>query len=276
MRSLAAALTMLVLVVCRVAPAVAACAVTAPPGLVTPGHLTFGTISPPPAPGLRPVNQVGFEFDLSKGLAEAMCLQADYTVLAFAGLFPALDAHKFDVAIAGIGITAQREQSFAFVPYFFGGIRLVVRKDTGLFFKDEQEVCGHSIAVLAGSVEARDIDKYKPLCPAGKPMDVRILPSNNEIVEQLRKGTVEVGFLDWAPVADIVARNPGDFAVGSPILSGEPPGEPRHRVGLMIRRDDASLKQALMQAVAKLLADGTYETLLAKWGLPEGDIRKAG
>jgi polar amino acid transport system substrate-binding protein len=252
------------------------CAVPPPAGLANSGALTFGTVSPPPAPGLTPVNVTGLEFDLADALAKRMCLKPDYVVLAFAGLFPGLDAHKFDVAIASIGITAQREQSFAFVPYFLGGIRLVVRNSSGLCFQDESQVCGHSIAVLAGSVEALDIDKYRPSCPADKPMDVHILPTNNEIVEQLRKGTVQVAFLDWAPVADIVARNPGDFAIGSPVLTGEPPGEPRHRIGLMLRKDDTALKQALTDALRALEADGTYDRLLAKWNLAEGDIRKAG
>jgi len=252
------------------------CAVAAPPGLANAGKLTFGAVGPLPTPGLKPVNVTGFEFDLTEALAQEMCLKADYVVLAFAGLFPGLDAHKFDAAIASIGVTAQREQSFAFVPYFLGGIRLMVRKSSGLYFESEAGVCGHSIAVLAGSVEAHDIDKYKPLCPADKPMNVVIMPSNNEIVEQLRKGTVEVAFLDWAPVADIVARNPGDFAVGSPVLTGEPPGEPRHRIGIMLRKDDAAMREALAAALAKLEADGTYDRLLAKWQLSEGDIRKAG
>jgi polar amino acid transport system substrate-binding protein len=254
----------------------AACPVAAPAGLVSPGQLGFGTTNPPPAPGLKPINLAGFEYDLSVALAQAMCLKPAYTVLAFAGLFPALDAHKFDLAIAGIGITAQRAQTFAFVPYFLGGIRLLVRKGSGLFFHDERQVCGHSIAVLAGSVEARDIDKYKATCPKAQPMAVRILPSNNEIVEQLRKGTVQVAFLDWAPVADIVARNPGDFAIGSPILTGEPPGQPRHRDGLMMRKDATALQQAVSAGLARLEADGTYDKLLAKWGLQEGDIRKGG
>jgi polar amino acid transport system substrate-binding protein len=87
---------------------------------------------------------------------------------------------------------------------------------------------------------------------------------------------VQVAFLDWAPVSDIIARNPGDFALGSPILTGEPPGEPRHRIGIMMRKDDTGMKQALAAALARLQADGTYDKLLAKWDLSEGDIRKAG
>jgi polar amino acid transport system substrate-binding protein len=236
--------------------------------------LTFGTNNPPPAPGLRPVALAGFEFDLGTALAETMCLKPAYTIVAFAGLFPALEARKLDVAIAAIGITPQRAQSYAFVPYFLGGIRLMVRKDSGLTFKDEMGLCGHSVALLAGSVEAHDIDKYKPLCPADKQMDVRIMPTNPEIVEQLRKSAVQVAFLDWAPVADIIARNPGEFAPGSPILTGEPPGEPRHRDGLMVRKDDTALKQALTDALVSLQANGTYDKLLEKWSLQEGDIRK--
>lgn len=253
----------------------APCPVAAPTGLTNTGRLTFGTTNPPPAPGLTPINLEGFEFGLSAALAQTMCLKPAYTVLAFAGLFPGLQAHKFDLAIAGIGITPERAKSFTFVPYFLGGIRLMVRKDSGLFFHDEKEVCGHSIAVLAGSVEAHDIAKYQPLCPHRHPMTVRILPSNNEIVEQLRKGTVQAAFLDWAPVADIVQRNGNDFAVGSPILTGEPPGQPRHRDGLMLRLGDTAMEHALTAALAHLEADGTYGRLLAKWGLEEGDIRKA-
>jgi polar amino acid transport system substrate-binding protein len=272
----ARALGALMLVAVTTHAARAACAVTAPTDLASSGQLSFGVIAPPPTASMPPINQIGFEYDLMAALAGQMCLKPAYTVLAFAGLFPGLDAKKFDAAVAGIGITAQREQSFGFVPYFFGGIRMVVRKGSGLYFKDEQAVCGHSIAVLAGSVEAHDIDKYKDACPAGQQIDARIMPTNNEIVEQLRKGSIEVAFLDWAPVADIVERNPGDFAVASPILSGDGPGQPRHRVAIMLRKDDTAMKDAIGKALALLQADGSYERLLAKWGLQDGNIRQAG
>jgi ABC-type amino acid transport substrate-binding protein len=105
-------------------------------------------------------------------------------------------------------------------------------------------------------------------------MDIVIYPTNNEIAEQLRKGTVQVIFFDWSPAASMLERNAQDFAFGSPILSGEPPGEPRHRVAVMLRKGDVAMKTAIEQALATLQKNGTYESLLAKWGLQEGDIRK--
>lgn len=250
------------------------CAVKAPADLASSGALTFGTNNPPPPAGIKPPPQQGFEEDFARAVAGAMCLKTEFVSLAFAGLFPGLNAKKFDAAIASIGVTAEREQSFDFVPYFLGGLRMVVRKESGLYFKSEAEVCGHRIAALAGSVEARDLEKYKGGCPPDKKMDVVIYPTNNEIAEQLRKGTVQVVFFDWAPARAMVEQNPQDFAIGSPILTGEPPGEPRHRIGIMLRKGDKAMKTAIEQAVALLEKDGTYEKLLAKWGLSEGDIRK--
>ena len=252
----------------------AGCPVKAPSNLVQAGTLTFGTINPPAPAGVTVPPQQGFEEDLVRALAETMCLKPQFTALAFAGLFPALNAQKFDGAIAGIGVTAEREKSFDFVPYLLGGLRMVVRKDSGLYFKSEADVCGHRIAALAGSVQARDLEKYKPGCPADKPMDIVIYPTNNEIAEQLRKGTVQVVFFDWSPAGAMVERNPQDFALGSPVLSGEPPGEPRHRVAIMLRKGDAPMKAAIEQALDALRKNGSYEKLLAKWGLQEGNLRK--
>jgi polar amino acid transport system substrate-binding protein len=254
----------------------ASCVVPAPAALTSAGKLTIGTTSMPPPPGMKPDPQAGVEYGLAAALAEALCLKPDYVALAFAGLFPALNAKKFDVAMAAIGISAERAQAYDFVPYFLGGLRLVVRKDSGLFFKEEIELCGHSVAMLAGSVEVQDLDKYKDKCPAGKPMDMHIFPSNPEVLEQLRKRTVEVIFIDWPPAAFIVEGNPQDFALASPILSGEPPGQPRRKRGIMMRKGDEAMKAALEKAMAALLADGTYAKILKEWGLSDGDVRNNG
>lgn len=253
----------------------AACPVQAPADLLEAMTLTYGTHLGAPPQGYFENNiPKGLDVEITTALAEAMCLKPRYANLAFAGLFPALDAKKFDAAVSQIGITEQRQQSFDFVPYFTGGMRIVVRKSSNLHFATETDVCGHSIGLLAGSTEAKDIDATKKSCPPGKDIDVKIYPDNNEVVEQIRKGNVEAVFLDWPFTAYLVQQNADDFGLASPVLSGDGPGTPRHLQGIMIRKGDAAMKNALEAAMKAIESDGTYKKLLAKWHLEEGSIVK--
>ena len=253
------------------------CAVKAPSGLVTPGTLTVGTaFGTPPQNFLVDNKPTGSDVEIMQAIADQMCLKTEFVNLAFAGLFPGLNAKKFDVVAAAVGITAQRQESLDFVPYFWGGLRLLTKTSSGLKFQHEQEACGYAIGALAGSVEDRDLAKYKPNCPANKQMDVKTYPSNNEVVEQLHKGTIQIAFLDWPLAAYTVQKSNGELMVASPVLTGEPPGEPRHREGLTFRKGDTELEKAVAQAFANVQRSGTYDKILQKWNLADGDIRKGG
>jgi len=151
----------------------------------------------------------------------------------------------------------------------------MVRGGSPLYFTDEGQVCGHNVAALAGSVEEADLKKYNATCPPGRAMDIRVFPTNPEILEQIRKGSVEVVFLDWGLVAVTIQKEPGQFQVASPVLTGEAPGQPRHRDGIVVRKGDTAMLSGLQQALAAVIQNGTYQRLLAKYGLQDGDIRTA-
>ncbi len=254
----------------------AKCPVKAPSDLLTPGTLTIGTsLGTPPLKMIVDNKPAGSDIEIGEALAGQMCLKPEFVNLAFAGLFPGLNAKKFDIIISAVGITKQREESFDFVPYFLGGIQLMSKKSSGLKVKDEMETCGHSIGSIAGSVEDRDLAKFKPLCPVGKPMDARTFATVPEVIEQLRKGTIDFAFIDWAPAVYAVQQSGGEFMLASPVLSGEPPGEPRHIDGIVTRKGDAEMHQAVSVAFNNLVKNKTYAKILKKWNLEEGDFRKA-
>src|SRR5437763_10680730 len=135
MRSIIATLVLLA----PVAVWSADCAVKAPPELVTPGKLTIAThLTTPPQAFLDDKGEpAGMAVDLGNALAEQMCLRAEFVNVAFAGLFPGINAKKFDTVIAGAGITPARQESFDFVAYFQGGVRPLNRKQSPLTFRDE-------------------------------------------------------------------------------------------------------------------------------------------
>ena len=256
-------------------PALAAgCTVKAPPSLVTPGSLTVGSnMTTPPQMFVENGQPAGFEIDLSRAIAAQMCLKPQFVNIAFGGLFPGLGARKFDYITSGLGITPQREQVFDFVPYLVGGIQLVVRKDSGLHFKDENGLCGHSVATISGTTQARAIERVnEKVCKAGQKIDLKYFPSFNDAVIQLRKKSSDVAFVDWAFAAYVTNLMP-ELAIGSPIISGRPE-VPRNQLGMAFRKGDKAVHDAVAAALQQLEKTGEYDKILDKWHLKNGDIRK--
>jgi len=255
-------------------PSVAAgCAVKAPTDLVTPGALTVGSnMSTPPQMFIDGGQPAGFEIDLARAIAQTMCLKPQFINIAFGGLFPGLGAKKFDYITSGLGITPQREQVFDFVPYLVGGIQLVVRKDSGLHFKDENGLCGHSVATISGTTQARAIERVNQMvCKPDKKIALKYFPSFNDAVMQLRKKSADVAFVDWAFAAYVSNLIP-ELTTGSPIISGRPE-VPRNKLGMAFRKGDKPLVEAVSAAMRELEKNGEYAKILDKWHLRNGDIR---
>src|SRR6185312_15110626 len=247
-------------------PALAACPVKAPPGLVNAGRLTIGTmLTNPPQTFVENGQPAGFDIDLSRAIAAEMCLKPRFVNVTFAGLFPGLMARKFDYLSSGLGITPQRRETFDFVPYFRGGIQLVGRKEDRLFFQNEDGLCGLRVATIAGTTQALALERANQGICKGKPINLKYYPSFNDAVLQLRTKSADVAFVDWA-FASYISRLAPEFAPASPIISGRPE-VPRNLMGLAFRKDEKAQEAAVTEAIQALEKSGEYDKLLDKWHL---------
>ena len=253
-------------------PALAACPVSAPSGLVTPGTLTIGTmLTNPPQTFIENGQPAGFDIDMSRAIAEKMCLKAEFVNVTFAGLFPGLMAKKFDYLSSGLGITPQRRETFDFVPYFRGGIQLVGRKENHFFFQNEDGLCGLRVATIAGTTQALALERANSGVCKKNPIALKYFPSFNDAVLQLRTRSVDIAFVDWA-FASYISRLAPEFAPASPIISGRPE-VPRNLMGLAFRKDEKAQEAAVTEAIQALEKSGEYDRLLDKWHLRQGDVR---
>jgi ABC-type amino acid transport substrate-binding protein len=245
--------------------------------LVEPGFLTIGVaLTAPPMGFARDGQPTGFDPDLVAGLAQEMCLKPKYVDLTFQGLFPGLISKKFDIVAAAVGITDARKEVFDFVPVFKGGLRLVTQKTSGLRFETEKDVCGHPVAIAAGTSQMAALERVKQECPADKPMIMKTFTNQIEALNEVAKKSVSVAFVDWPVAANLIQQRPDDFAEASPVLSGRGPGTIRNRNGIVIRKGETALQDAISAAFTAFVAEGGYDKLLTKWNLADGDIRKGG
>jgi polar amino acid transport system substrate-binding protein len=255
------------------AAASAAECLPAPPNLVESGFLTIGSsLAAPPMGFMKDDQPSGFDPDLASALAEKMCLKPKFVNLAFQGLFPGLISKKFDVASSQVGITDARREQFDFLPVFKGGLRLVTQKSNETRFRTETAVCGHAVAITAGSSQMAALDRVKDQCPKDKPMELKIFSSQAEALNEVAKKAVDAAYVDWPVAAYLIMQRPDDFVEASPVLSGDGPGTPRHRNGIVFRKGEGAAREAVAAAFQAVEADGSYDKLLAKWNLADGNI----
>ena len=244
--------------------------ITAPNDLITSGTLTVGsdtTYPPQEYIDTSTGKPVGFDIDLITAIAQRIGLKTKVISADFGTIIDSLKAKRFDVVISAVTINPQRQQQVDFVPYFYAGESLLVQKGNPMGLKCIANLCGLNVGVQKGTVEQDDLTAQDKTCKAkGKPgINMTILQNQTDVVQLLATNRVVATYQD-SPVTDYyLKQNPGQFDVGGTVVNAADEG-------IVVRKGDTSMFNAVSAAFAQLKSDGTYHTLITKWGLTSGEI----
>jgi len=78
-------------------------------------------------------------------------------------------------------------------------------------------------------------------------------------------GRVDANLADDPVVANSALESEGELEVATGAIESAP-------YGIGVRKDSPELKAALEEALDRLVADGTYASILAKWEAEHGSI----
>lgn len=251
-------------------PSPAASTVAAPNDLLTPGTLTVGsdTTYPPQEYIDTTTNQAtGFDIDLITAIAKQMGLQTKVDTTSFDTIINSLVAKRFDVVISAVTINPDRQKKVDFVPYFNAGESLLVKAGNPMNIKSTADLCGQKVGVQNGTVEQTDLTTANAACKkAGKPaIEITALTNQTDVIQLLATNRVVATYQD-SPVTDYYNKlHPGQFSVGGSVVNAAPEG-------IVVRKGDSSMFNAVQTAFNKLKANGTYTALIQKWGLTKEAI----
>lgn len=216
---------------------------------------------------------IGFEVDLAHALGRVLGLKVDYRTMAFDALIPALRSGRVDMTMSAMNDTKTREKVISFVDYFNAGITMLVQKDNPDHITGPDSLCGLAVSVQAGTTQEAFAEAQSKACQAAghKPVSIIIGSSTAQQEESLRTGRVAT-VLDDTPTAIYTAAVAGDgnffAAVNYPPINGGP-------YGIGVGKDNSELLSVIQKAMQTLIADGTYQKILAAWGMTPGAIAKA-
>jgi lysine-arginine-ornithine-binding protein len=201
----------------------------------------------------------GFEIDLGNAVCERAQLQCEWVKQDFDGLIAGLIAGKYNFIFSSMSITDERKQKIDFsIPYYDTPYRFIARKGAGTEIS-AAGLQGKKVGVYAGATQ----EKYMAAKYDGV-VEIRGYEKIDQINADLVNGRIDLAFNEQLAGAEFLKTPEGqDFEFIGPEIKDK--AIFGNGVGAAFRKDDAALRAKIDDALRALYADGTFDTIAAKY-----------
>jgi polar amino acid transport system substrate-binding protein len=214
----------------------------------------------------------GIDPDLAKAVGGKLGVRFEFTNATFDGLIPAVQSKRFDIVWSAMSDTKDRQAKLDFVDYFNAGTSILVKKGNPEKINSLDDLCGKTVALQRGTTQEDVATKQQDACKTAGKTAINVLPfdKDTDALTQIKSGRAVADMNDF-PVAAYNAKTSGggnDFqVVGEQIEAGP--------YGVGLRKEDTQLRDAVQGALKAIIADGTYDKVLAKWNVEKGSLKQA-
>jgi polar amino acid transport system substrate-binding protein len=208
---------------------------------------------------------IGFDVDLFNAVAGKLGLTAEWQSASFDSIIPGVASKKYNVGVSSFTVNADRMKEATMVSYFSAGTQWAAKTGATI---NADDACGKKIAVQTATVQVDDITARSKKCTdAGKAkITIDQYQAQSDATNAVVTGKDDAMLADSPVCAYAVKQTNGQLALVGDIYDSAP-------YGYVVAKDQADgLGAALQGALKALIADGTYKTVLAKWGVDAGGI----
>ncbi|QUQ65670.1 ABC transporter substrate-binding protein [Kutzneria sp. CA-103260] len=235
--------------------------------------LTLGTTLSPGTSGLPHSGQVdgkyvGLDVDLRDAVAKVLGVTWTVQNGTFETIIPGVQSGKYDVGQDNFGVTAAREKVVDFATYLSDGQSFLGPADRGpSSVKTLDDLCGLTVATSPGSTFQQILTSGADKCAAAgkKPYTVQLFSDSAPIWLGLANGKVDVYFGPTLSLKYDETHVPNTKFLGQ--FSATPVG--------FVTAKGSPVAKAVSDAVNKLIKDGDYGKILAKWGVESTGIQQS-
>jgi len=208
---------------------------------------------------------VGFDVDLFNAVGQKLGLTTEWQSAKFDSIIPGVTSKKYAAGVSSFTINKDRLKQVTMVSYFNAGTQWAAKAGATI---SPDDACGKKIAVQTSTVQADDIAARSKKCTgAGKAkITVDQYQAQSDATNAVVTGKDDAMLADSPVCAYAVKQTNGQLALVGDIYDSAP-------YGYVLPKDQADTMAVAVQGALKaLIADGTYKTILAKWGVDAGGI----
>lgn len=235
-------------------------------GLVEGGKLTYGVAATfAPFEFTKDGALAGFDIEMIDALTAKLNAEPSAQNMEFKGLIPALQGGRIDLINSAMYINPARSEQVDFLEYMQIGNRVIVQAGNPKSVTGRDDtLCGLTIAVTLGGIQESQARADDERCKAGGKdgINVMTLPTAQDSALTLRQGRADAIYDSTPGAVMMLEKVPDTYEVVGDEF------EQNTRVGMAFRKGDTEIKAAVEGALKEIVADGTYDALIAKWNLP--------
>ncbi|WP_017348615.1 transporter substrate-binding domain-containing protein [Pantoea sp. A4] len=204
----------------------------------------------------------GYFYDIANAAAQRLGAKLTVTSGDFAAVVPAIQSGKFTLA-AGLDATPERQQVVDIASTVRAGYQLIVLQNSPLPQDVKlNDLCGKTIALLASHPSTKTFEQISQQCEASGKAAVKVsqFPDRGATWLALRSGRADAT-LGYTGENGWLLQNQSDLKRVGPIFD-------QVYAGIPVSKSSGNAKY-WVEAINSLIKDGTYQKILAKYGVED-------
>ena len=207
----------------------------------------------PPFESVEGGDEVGFDVDLTEEIASRLGLEVEWVRAKFDTIFTAVAGGQFDMVAAASTITEERQQVVDFSdPYYNSRQALIAPTASGITSTEDLGE-GDRVGVQRGTTGKSWAEEH--LEPQGA--EIVAYPGGPDALRDLEAGNLAAVVIDEPAGAEVIKDLPS-LGIVQPIDTDE-------RYGFAFSKDNPELTAAANEALAEIIADGTYVQIFERY-----------
>ncbi|MDX3976418.1 amino acid ABC transporter substrate-binding protein [Shinella sp.] len=194
---------------------------------------------------------VGFDVEIGEAIAKKLGVKAEFLEGKWDGLIAGLDANRYDAVINQVGITDARKQKYDFSePYIASKAVLIVRAD-------DDSIKG--FADLKGKKSAQSLTSNFGKIAEGAGAELVGTDGFDQSIQLVLTGRADATINDSLSFLDFKKHKPdANVKIAAEQADAD-------YSGVIIRKGEPELLEAINKALTEIKADGTYKAIADKY-----------
>lgn len=204
----------------------------------------------------------GMNPDLLRAAGRVLDAEVRFQKGTFDGMVPGLEAKRFD-AISSVADFVERQDNIDFIDYLKNGTAIITAAD----FQDDslelKDLCGLSAGYARGTSQQGSLEEASKACVDNGDPEISMngYGDSGAGILAVESSAADAFWGDLPQMSYNVQQSPDAFKIVY--------DERVSILGIGIHKDNTEFRDALHAALLKLVEDGTYDKLLASWGLED-------